>query len=89
MSNMRKLGSRQEKILKSLIEYKGWQKRCGWVYSTEGEMLRVLNSLLKSGYVNKYKEFYYAIKGVDGESLTHEQNRRIEDALNGEKNKAA
>jgi hypothetical protein len=84
---MRKLGSKQTSILEAMIEYKGWQMRCGWVYRNEGEMIRVLDSLVKSGHVMNHNGFYYAVKGIDGKQLTYEQKRLIDEALEGEKNK--
>ena len=81
---MKKLGVNQTAILSALIEYKGWQKRCGWIHKKQGMMFRVLDSLVKSGYVMNHNGFYYAVKGIDGNALTVEQKKLIDDALDGE-----
>lgn len=82
---MRKLGSIQTSILSALIDYKGWQERCGWIHINKGEMIRVLDSLVKSGFVMNHEGFYYAVRGVDGNSLTDSQKKLIDEALNNEK----
>lgn len=82
---MKKLGIKQSKVLSALIEHKGWQKNCGWIYDTSGGTQRVMDSLVKASYAVNQDGYYYAVMGVDGKPLTKEQQEIIEKARFGER----
>lgn len=66
---MKKLGKLQSNILAALIEHKGWQERCGWVYTTTSQTKSVLDSLVKRGFVRCEDDFYTPIKDEEGNKV--------------------
>lgn len=69
MQNLKKLGSLQTDILKSLILHKGWQERCGWVWKNTGVTKRTLDSLEKIGCVRCEDGFYTPIHDENGNAI--------------------
>jgi hypothetical protein len=57
-------------VLEALIEYKGWQERCGWVYDTMSGTKATLDSLVKRGFVRCEDGFYTPIKDEQGNKIT-------------------
>ena len=49
----RGLGVNQRAMLGSLKDHKGWSRGCGWIWSTNGETEKILESLVKRGLVVK------------------------------------
>lgn len=56
----------QKNILIGLMEHRGWQPGCGWVYKNESTTLRALKSLITKGFVYAHNDFYTAIKDPAG-----------------------
>lgn len=48
---MRKLGKKQQDVLASLRRHGSWHRRCGWLWDNVSGTERVLNSLVRAGYV--------------------------------------
>jgi hypothetical protein len=66
----RGLGSLQRNVLSSLIEYKGWQVRCGWVWDTQSNTKKILDSLVTRGFVRCEDGFYTPIQDEKGNEIT-------------------
>lgn len=49
--DMRKLGKHQKEVLNIMIEKGEWYPICGWIYDTHYNTHKILNSLVKYGYV--------------------------------------
>lgn len=58
MTKTRPLGKTQISILSALHEHKGWSRGCGWIWDTEGNTERLLESLVKRGLVTKVTRAY-------------------------------
>lgn len=48
----RALGQKQRSVLLSLIEYKRWSERCGWVWDTPSNTKKIMDSLVARGLVH-------------------------------------
>jgi hypothetical protein len=51
-----KLGATQQSIIGCLKEKRGWSAGCGWIWGTYSETVRVLESLVRRGIVQKEEE---------------------------------
>lgn len=54
----KKLGKVQQDVLASLKSHGSWHRRCGWLWDTFSNTERVLNSLVRAGYVTVEKNVY-------------------------------
>lgn len=51
---MRPLGSTQRDVLAALAQHGGrWSLHCGWLWDTDSNTLRIFESLVRRGLVNK------------------------------------
>jgi hypothetical protein len=66
---MKALGKLQSNVLSALIEHKGWQERCGWVYSSTSKTKSVLDSLVKRKFVRCEDGFYTPIQDEKGNKI--------------------
>lgn len=56
---MRKLGHVQQAVLDALKRHGSWRIHgCGWYWDTYSNTLRLLNSLVRAGYVTLNKGVY-------------------------------
>jgi hypothetical protein len=69
-NKIKPLGKIQSNVLSSLIEYKGWQERCGWIYDTSSNTKKVLNTLVTRGFVRCEDGFYTPIQDEKGNKIT-------------------
>lgn len=52
----RKLGSVQRDVLDSMQRHGAWHANCGWIWSTYSGTVRVMESLVRAGYVARVEE---------------------------------
>lgn len=69
MQKLKKLSELQRDILESLILYKEWQERYGWMWKNIGVTKCTLDSLVKIGYVRCEDGFYTPIRDEKGVSI--------------------
>ena len=72
---MAQLGKIQREVLEGLVEFKGWQERCGWVYKNDGTTQRTLDALVKRGFVRCEDGFYIPIKDEFGNEIRTKVSR--------------
>lgn len=58
MTKTRSLGKTQIAILTSLHAHKRWSDGCGWIWSTRGATVRLLEGLVARGLVTKVERTY-------------------------------
>lgn len=58
-TNFQRLGKNQVAVLDALVEHRCWFDGCGWIWNTYSETVRILDSLVKRGFVvNKDGKYF-------------------------------
>src|SRR5215469_3326707 len=59
------LGKDQRAIYRCLQEHKSWYPGCDWIWGNRSKTIRLLDSLVRRGYVRKEQYTYTGIMGVE------------------------
>lgn len=64
---MRKIGTLQLNVLRSLASHGRWQRGCGWVWDTTRNTERIMQSLVTHGWasVDHLKTYRVTERGLD------------------------